>query len=76
MLNEFVFTKIENEDIGNIWFPQDGATCHTGRIVFPIRNKRNLGKYSVVFFKHFPKKRYLSDPVFRIYLTRDFQAAY
>ena len=29
MLNEFMFTKIEGEDIGNIWFQQDGATCHT-----------------------------------------------
>ena len=30
MLNEFLFTKIkEQEDIGNIWFQQDGATCHT-----------------------------------------------
>ena len=29
MLNEFLFTKIEKGDIGNIWFQQDGATCHT-----------------------------------------------
>ena len=29
MLNEFLLTKIEEEDIGNIWFQQDGATCHT-----------------------------------------------
>ena len=29
MLNEFLFTKIEEEDIDNIWFLQDGATCHT-----------------------------------------------
>ena len=29
MLNEFLSTKIEEEDIGNIWFQQDGATCHT-----------------------------------------------
>ena len=28
-LNEFLFTKIEEMDIGNIWFKQDGATCHT-----------------------------------------------
>ena len=28
MLNEFLFTKIEEEDIGNIWFQQNGATCH------------------------------------------------
>ena len=29
MLNEFLFTKIEEEDIGSIWFQQDGARCHT-----------------------------------------------
>ena len=29
MLKEFLFTKIEEEDIGNIWFQQDGATYHT-----------------------------------------------
>ena len=29
MLNEFFFTKIEEKDIGNICFQQDGATCHT-----------------------------------------------
>ena len=29
MLNEFLYTKIEEEDIGSIWFQQDGATCHT-----------------------------------------------
>ena len=23
------FTKFEEEDVGNIWFQQDGATCHT-----------------------------------------------
>ena len=27
-LNEFLFTKIKEEDIGNIWFQQDGAMCH------------------------------------------------
>ena len=29
MLNEFLFTKIEEEDIGNICFQQNGTTCHT-----------------------------------------------
>ena len=29
MLNEFLFTRIEEEDIGNIWFQEKGATCHT-----------------------------------------------
>ena len=28
-LHDFLFTKIEKEDIGNIWFQQDGATWHT-----------------------------------------------
>ena len=27
LLNELLFTKIEEEDIGNIWFQQDVATC-------------------------------------------------
>ena len=31
MLNEFLFTKIEEEHIGNIWFQQDCATCHTAK---------------------------------------------
>ena len=26
-LNKFLFTKIEEEDIDNIWFQQDGAKC-------------------------------------------------
>ena len=29
MFNEFLFTKIEEEDIANIWFQQEGATSHT-----------------------------------------------
>ena len=29
MLNEFLFTKIEEENILNIWFQQGGAMCHT-----------------------------------------------
>ena len=29
MLNEFLFTKIEEEDMGNISFQQDADTCHT-----------------------------------------------
>ena len=29
LLNEFLFTKIEEEDIGNIYFQREGATCHT-----------------------------------------------
>ena len=36
MLNEFLFTKIEEEDIGNIWFQQDGVTCHTAEAILDV----------------------------------------
>ena len=36
MWNEFLFTKIEEEDIGNIWFQQDGATCHTAEATLDV----------------------------------------
>ena len=36
MLNEFLFTKIEEEDIGNIWFQQDDAMCHTAEATLHV----------------------------------------
>ena len=36
MLNEFLFTKIEAESIGNIWFQQDGVTCRTAKATLDI----------------------------------------
>ena len=36
MLNEFLFTNIKEEDIGNIWFQQDGATCHTAKATLDV----------------------------------------
>ena len=36
MLNEFFFTKIEEEDIGNIWLQQDSATCHTAEAILAV----------------------------------------
>ena len=36
MLNEFLFTKIEEKDIGNIWFQQDDATCHTAEVTLDV----------------------------------------
>ena len=36
MLNEFLFTKIEEENIGNIWFQQDGTTCHTAEATLDV----------------------------------------
>ena len=31
-----MFTKIEEEDIGNIWFQRDGATWHTAQATFDV----------------------------------------
>ena len=36
MLNEFLFTKTEEEDIGNIWFQQNGVTCHTAEATLDV----------------------------------------
>ena len=48
MLNAFLFTKIEEEDIGNIWFQQDGATCYTAEatlnILSPVFEERIISR--------------------------------
>ena len=48
MLNEFLFTKIEEANIGNIWFQQDGATCHTTEatldVLHPIFEDRIISR--------------------------------
>ena len=36
MLNELLFTKIEEQDIGNIWFQQEGATYHTAKAALDV----------------------------------------
>ena len=36
MLNEFLFIKIEEEYIGNIWFQQDGTTYHTAEATLDL----------------------------------------
>ena len=36
MLNEFLFRKIEEKDIGNLWFQQDGAMCHTAEAILDV----------------------------------------
>ena len=52
MLNEFLFTKIEEEDIGNIWFQQDGATRHTAEatldVLRPVFEDRIISRRSLV----------------------------
>ena len=36
MLNEVFFIKIKEEDIGNIRFQQDGATCYTAEATLDV----------------------------------------
>ena len=36
MLNKFLSAKIEEEDIGNIWFQQHGSTCHTAEATLDV----------------------------------------
>ena len=36
MLNEFLFPKIVEDDMGDIWFQQDGATCHTVNVTIDL----------------------------------------
>ena len=50
MLNEFLFTKIEEEDIDNNWFQQDGATCHTAVATLDVL--RNVFEDRII--SHFP----------------------
>ena len=32
LINQFLFPKIEENDIEENWFQQDGATCHTANV--------------------------------------------
>ena len=54
MLNEFLFTKIEEEDIGNIWFQQDYATCHTAEttldVLRPVFEDRIISRRSDIIW--------------------------
>ena len=48
MLNEFLFTKIEEEDIGNMWFQQDGSTSNTAEatldVLLPVFENRIISR--------------------------------
>ena len=48
MLSKFFFKQIEEEDLDNIWFQQDGATCHTAKaalnLLRPIFENRIISK--------------------------------
>ena len=43
MLYEFLFTKIEEENIGNLCFQQDGATCHTAEATLDAAELMSFG---------------------------------
>ena len=36
MLNEVLFTKIEEENISSIWFHQGAAMCHTAKATLDV----------------------------------------
>ena len=36
MLSDFLFPKIEEDDIDDILFQQDGATCHTANVTIDL----------------------------------------
>ena len=36
MLNEFLFSKIEENEMDDIWFQQDGASCHTANVTINL----------------------------------------
>ena len=36
MLNEFLCTQIEDDDIGNSWFQQSGARCRTAEATLDV----------------------------------------
>ena len=36
MLNEFLFPKIEEDDMDDIWFQQDGVTWHTANVTIDL----------------------------------------
>ena len=48
MLNEFLFIKTKEEDIGNIWFQKDDATCHTAEapldVLRPVFDDRIISR--------------------------------
>ena len=35
-LNEFLFPNVEENDMDDVWFQQDGATCHTANVTIEL----------------------------------------
>ena len=64
MLNEFLFPKIEEDDMDDNWFQQHGATCHTTNVTIDLlRNvfeNRIISRNSDV---NWPPRRYDLTPL-------------
>ena len=64
MLNEFLFTKIEEEDIGDSWFQQDSATWHaveaTLDVLRPVFKDRTISSRADVVW---PPRSYDLTPL-------------
>ena len=52
MLSEFLFTKFEEEDVGNMWIQQDGASGHTAEatldVLRPVSEDRIISRRTYV----------------------------
>ena len=52
MVHEFLFSKIEEDNMDNIWFQKDGAICHTANVttdlLFTVFENRIISRNSDV----------------------------
>ena len=46
MINELLWPELEDMDVDNVYFQQDGATCHTSDEKFPGRVISRNGDYN------------------------------
>ena len=64
LLKESLFTKIEEEGIGHIWFQQDGPSCHTAEaaldVLRPVFEDRIIRRRAHVVW---PPRRYDLTPL-------------
>lgn len=44
MLNNFLWPILEEHDIANMWFQQDGATCHTAQATMALLQEKFRGR--------------------------------
>lgn len=54
MLNNFLRAEITRLELENIWFQQDGATCHTVRGTLKLLREKSPGRVisTVLVVKH------------------------